>query len=70
MGLFNKEKITSINLTIYSFGELEDLITKMSELLKEGYKIGSISDFTYDYHYTTKPSEPMFTTELIKRIGV
>lgn len=69
MGKFSNEKTTAVSLSMYSFKELEDTIIRAAELLNRGYEINNISDFTYDYSYTTKPTTPMFTIEFTKYVG-
>lgn len=69
MGQFSNEKTTAISLSMYSFRELEDTIIRAAELLNQGYEISSISDFTYDYSYATKPTTPMLTIEFTKYVG-
>lgn len=68
MGRFNREKVSEINLSIYSFEELEDLILKMAKFIQQGYKISTISDFTYNFNYGTRPTEPIFTIGFSKNI--
>jgi len=69
MGRFSDEKTTAVSLSMYSFRELEDTIIRAAELINQGYEISSISDFTYNTCYATKPTTPMFTIEFTKYVG-
>lgn len=69
MGRFGKEKVSEIDLSIYSFDETEDLIVRMAKLIEEGYSIITASDLRYNC--TTGnfiQNEPIFTIRLTKNI--
>lgn len=69
MGIFNKEKVSEIDLSIYSLNEVEDLVVRMAKLIEEGYSIIAVSDFRYSC--TTSnfiQNEPIFTIKLTKNM--
>ncbi len=69
MGRFGKEKVSEIDLSIYSLDEAEDLIIRMAKLIEEGYSIITASDLKYNCATGNFiQNEPIFTIRLTKNI--